>query len=218
MNTLVALPIAAAVPTTAPVDATELDRPGALKRMEQVVELLRTCYVREGWTIDNEAAERALAFMRQYAKDGSEPDDGREATLDFLHSHGQSLDSVFCGDVGVMVCWGAQHSERANSLATAADVDPIFAAIEKHKAVTVPYDAAWKARGCFNDFKMMDEDKRQLRKLNDAIDEAGLPMEQAACELIDTAPTTLAGVVAAIRIIQACYRDDGEHVPRGQWL
>jgi hypothetical protein len=43
-------------------------------------------------------------------------------------------------------------------VATPADVDPIFAAIEKHKALTVPYDAAWKARGCFNDFKMTDEE------------------------------------------------------------
>src|ERR1700722_3101241 len=116
------LPIAAAVPTAAPAmpsDPDGLDRPAALARMEQVVDLLRTCYVREGWKIDNEAAERALAFMRQFAKDGSEPDDGREATLDFLHSHGQNLDWVFCGDVGGMICGGAAHSERASNIADA---------------------------------------------------------------------------------------------------
>src|ERR1700722_17786495 len=114
----IALPIAAAVPTVTsamPSDPDGLDRSGALARMEQVVDLLRTCYVREGWKIDNEAAERALAFMRQFAKDGSEPDDGREATLDFLHSHGQNLDWVFCGDVGGMICGSAAHSERASS-------------------------------------------------------------------------------------------------------
>jgi hypothetical protein len=114
----IAVPAIAAALPAAPalaVTADGLDRPGSLARMEQVVDLLHTCYVREGWKIDNEAAARALAFMRQFAKDGSEPDDGREATLDFLHSHGQSLDWVFCGDVGGMICGGAAHSERASS-------------------------------------------------------------------------------------------------------
>jgi hypothetical protein len=101
----------------------------------------------------------------------------------------------------------------------AAEPDPIFAAIEKHKKLTVPYDAAIKARGSYNDCGALTEEETQhLSKLNDAIDEAGLPMEQAACELFDTKPTTPAGVVAAIRVIQAHYRDDGEHMPSGEWL
>jgi hypothetical protein len=53
------------------------DRPAAsLPRAEQIVELLSTCYVREGWKINKAAAKRALAFVRGYAKDGSDPDDG----------------------------------------------------------------------------------------------------------------------------------------------
>jgi hypothetical protein len=141
-----ALPVAVALPVPALAvkpDPTGLDRPAALARMEQVVDLLRTCYVREGWKIDNEAAESALAFMRQFAKDGSEPDDGREATLDFLYSHGQSLDWVLCGDVGGMVCKGADHSERANSLAMAATSHPdaeLFAAIERHYAAAAEHE------------------------------------------------------------------------------
>ncbi len=124
MNTLVSLPIVAAMPTTAPampMDQSEQnDRAAALVRMEQVVDLLRTCYVREGWKIDDVAAERALEFVRQYAKDGSESDEGREAALDFLRSHGQSLDWVFCGDVGGMDCSLAKKSDRAAALTAIA--------------------------------------------------------------------------------------------------
>jgi hypothetical protein len=94
------------------------DRPAtSLPRAEQIVELLSTCYVREGWKIDKAAAKRALAFVRGYAKDGSDPDDGREAALDFFPSHGQSLDWVFCGDIGGMICGLAKHSERATAVA-----------------------------------------------------------------------------------------------------
>jgi hypothetical protein len=56
------------------------DRPAASRpRAEQIVELLSTCYVREGWKINKAAAKRALAFVRGYAKDGSDPDDGRNS-------------------------------------------------------------------------------------------------------------------------------------------
>jgi hypothetical protein len=97
--------------------ALEDDRPAAsLPRAEQIVELLTTCYVREGWKIDKAAAKRALTFVRKYAKDGSDPDAGRKVAMDFFDSHGQSLDWVFCGDIGGMICGLAEHSERATSL------------------------------------------------------------------------------------------------------
>ena len=97
--------------------------------------------------------------------------------------------------------------------------DPIWAAIEKHKALTIPFDAAWKARASFNDTRELTEEQRQqLLNLNNAIDAAGLPMERAACDLFDTVPTTPAGIVAAIRVIQTHYRTDEGHMPNGQWL
>ena len=102
---------------------TEDDRPAAsLPRAEQIVELLSTCYVREGWKIDQAAAKRALAFVRKYAKDGSDPDEGRRVAMDFFHSHGQSLDWVFCGDIGGMICGLAKHSERATAVAGAGQL------------------------------------------------------------------------------------------------
>jgi uncharacterized protein YkwD len=75
MNSLVTLPIVAALPVAAPAMPADqpvgCDRAAALARMEQIVNLLRTCHVREGWKIDDAAAERALEYSRQYAKDGS---------------------------------------------------------------------------------------------------------------------------------------------------
>jgi hypothetical protein len=118
---------AAAVPAAAalPAAATTVDplsvagRHAALARAEEIVSLLRISYVREGWQIDEAAAQRTLAFFRRYAEDGSEPDDERKVALDFLHSHGQSIDWVLCGDHGGMICKLAGDSDRAAIMADA---------------------------------------------------------------------------------------------------
>jgi hypothetical protein len=102
-----------------------------------------------------------------------------------------------------------------------APVDPIFAAIERHKALTIPFDAAWTARGRYKDFgTLTNEEQLHIHDLNDAVDAAGLPMEQAACDLFNTVPTTPAGIVAAIRVIQTYCRSENDegHMPNGQWL
>lgn len=120
MNTMIALPIAAAVPTPAPAMPADRTSPAAaLARAEEVVSLLRTCHVREGWKVDEAAAERALAYCRAYGANGSDPDDEREAAGDFFFSHGQSLDWIFRGDPRGLICGRAAHSKRASSLADA---------------------------------------------------------------------------------------------------
>lgn len=96
-------------------------RAATLARAKQIVELLSTCYVREGWKIDEAAAKRALEYCRIQAKDGSDPDDLRKAAIDFFCSHGQSLDWVFCGDIVGMVCGLAKHSQRAHDVAGAIE-------------------------------------------------------------------------------------------------
>jgi hypothetical protein len=63
---------------------------------------------------------RFESYVRKYAKDGSDPDEGRKAALDFFHSHGQSLDWVFCGDIGGMICGLAKHLQRAADVTVAA--------------------------------------------------------------------------------------------------
>src|ERR1700748_639324 len=87
--------IATAAPAIAPALPAEWSAAASPKRAEEVVELLRTRYIREGWKIDEDAAERALAYCRKYAEDGSDPDDEREAAMDFFYSHGMSLDWIF---------------------------------------------------------------------------------------------------------------------------
>jgi hypothetical protein len=105
-------------PPTTHLVALGDDKPAAsVARAEQIVELLTVCYVRKGWKIDEAAAERALAYCRAYAKDGSDPDDERAAAMDFFRSHGQSLDWVFAGDIRGMICGLAKHSERAVDVA-----------------------------------------------------------------------------------------------------
>jgi hypothetical protein len=45
-------------------------------------------------------------------------------------------------------------------------------------------------------------------------------MEEAACELFSTTPTTPAGIVAAIRVVRTYYSlgDASDHMPRGKLL
>jgi hypothetical protein len=107
-----------AIPPTSPLVTLDDGRPAAsVARAEQIVELLSLCYVREGWKIDEAAAQRALAYCRAYAKDGSDPDEERKVAMDFFHSHGQSIDWVFYGDIRGMICGLAKHSERAIDVA-----------------------------------------------------------------------------------------------------
>ena len=129
MNMLVGSAAIAAVPTAAPAlagnQSDELCRPSAiLARAEEVVDLLRTRYVREGWKIDEPAAERALEYFRSYAADGSDDDDLREAAIGFLTSHGQNLDWVFDGKPSGMICTLAKHSKRAVAVTAVAAVRP----------------------------------------------------------------------------------------------
>lgn len=102
-----------------------------------------------------------------------------------------------------------------------APADPIFAAIEKHEALIGPYAAAVKARARFDDRGEDDNiPSAELMRLIDAEDSTHLPLEIAASELICVVPSTPAGVIAAIRIIQRYHRNDNEdlHMPNGRWL
>jgi hypothetical protein len=106
------------IPPTSPLVVLDDDSPKAsVARAEQIIDLLTVCYIREGWKIDAAAAKRALAYVRRYAKDGSDPDNGRIAAINFFGSNGQSLDWVLAGDIRGMICGLAKHSERAAAVA-----------------------------------------------------------------------------------------------------
>jgi hypothetical protein len=100
-----AIPAAAALSLPAAAD----DKAAAVARAEQIVELLRTRYVAEGWQLDVQRAAHFLDSMRRldYA-DGDSPE--MTTVLEWTADHGQSLDWIFRGDAGGMICSGAAHS------------------------------------------------------------------------------------------------------------
>jgi hypothetical protein len=96
--------------------------------------------------------------------------------------------------------------------------DPIYAVIERHMDLAKICDAASKIRGKCKDFgALTEEEKAHVRKLNDAVDEAHLPLEAAAENLINTAPTTHAGIITALFYMRIQHRNDGNHMIQG-WL
>jgi hypothetical protein len=101
------------------------------------------------------------------------------------------------------------------SLAAAAlPGDPIYAAIERHKETCAVWDAAVDVRAHFNDLTMTVEQRRQRDLLDDAVEDAWEPCAQAGVGLINTKPTTLAGIVAAIKYIRLQMSDDGTYMPQ----
>jgi hypothetical protein len=90
---------------------TELiDHRAILARAEQIIDLLRTCHVRDGWRLDEEGAERALRYFRRMAKGGRDNDREFTAAREFLYRNGQSLDWVISGDLRGMICHAAAQS------------------------------------------------------------------------------------------------------------
>jgi hypothetical protein len=98
------------------------------------------------------------------------------------------------------------------ALGAAPSSDPIYAAIERHKAAMAPYDAAVAIRGAFRDAD--DDTGEEVERMDEAVYAAWESCTQAALDLINTQPTTLAGILAAIRVVQIQMRDDGIYMPQ----
>jgi len=105
----------------------------------------------------------------------------------------------------------------AGGLATAAadvpSADPIYAAIERHKQTAAIYDAAAAQRADFEDLDMNTEQAKQCGLLDEALEVAWAPCEQAGIDLITTEPTTLAGITTAIRYIRIQMGNNGTFMP-----
>ena len=113
---------AAALAVSSPaVASVSADADGALRRAEQIVRLLREHHVCEGFKLDEQRAARTLKYMRRLARvhddDVRDDDPEEQAALAFFIDHGQSLDWVFCGDAGGMICRRAAqaHGNRADA-------------------------------------------------------------------------------------------------------
>jgi hypothetical protein len=102
----------------------------------------------------------------------------------------------------------AEHLRGGCSVVSGGS-DPIFAAIERHKAAGVAWDTAVNVRADYD-----EADVDQTERLQDVVDDAWEPCVQAGGDLINTAPTTLAGIIAAIGYLRIQMSDDGTYMPR----
>jgi hypothetical protein len=113
--------------TLQPVKVPQVKAYAILARAEQMIDVLRRCYVSEGWNLDEEAAERTLRYFRRVAADpgllalspgADDADEEWHALMMFFSDHGQCLDWIFRGDPRGLICAGAARSARG-----AADQD-----------------------------------------------------------------------------------------------
>jgi hypothetical protein len=88
--------------------------------------------------------------------------------------------------------------------------DPIFAAIERHKQTAAVWDAAVGVRADFPESAdpMTDAQWEERDRLDDAEEDAREPLAAAGVDLVTTAPTTHAGIIAAISYIRTQMRND----------
>ena len=180
----------------APTD-TGMDAAAALRRLEQMIDTLRTCAVCDGWHpngLDEAGANRALAYFRAGCPEESDKDFAeRGAAFDFISSHGQSLDWIICGEPGGLICRAAKHSTRAQSL---APPDPIFAAMAEHRRLDgMQYDL-WERLQQIEVWGQTETDLEAERcRICDAADQVGW-------ELTKIRPTTARGAGALITYVR----------------
>jgi hypothetical protein len=74
-----------------------------IRRAEYIVYCLRDCYVCDGWKFDEQAAETFLKNVRR-TMDRPSHTKSFYAANDWIVQHGQSLDWVWRGEPGVMIC------------------------------------------------------------------------------------------------------------------
>jgi hypothetical protein len=117
--------------------------------------------------------------------------------------------------LGTIAAAGATALTLKPARAAAPAPDPIYAAIERHKAACIPWDAAIDVRAEFPEgpHPMTDEQREQRDALDEAVDEARDPLEKAGMALINATPTTPAGIVTAICCMQRQMRNDGTYMP-----
>jgi hypothetical protein len=94
-------------------------------------------------------------------------------------------------------------------------LDPIFAAIDRHSAAGIVWDAAVDVRSVFPEGPepLTDEQWERRDVLDDAVSEARCALSKAGMDLIRTVPTTVGGIASAIAYIQRQMRDDGTFMP-----
>jgi hypothetical protein len=135
---------------------------------------------------------------------------------DSVHSTPPTNTSLTRRNMISAIAGAAAIATTPPAIAGVAEPDPIYAAIERHRDLAKTFDAVWEVRARCKDFGTLTEaEQAHVLKLNDATDAAGLPLEAAAMDLFDTAPTTHAGIITALFYMRIQHRNDGEHMIRG---
>jgi hypothetical protein len=124
----------------------------------------------------------------------------------------QSSRRTFLAQAAGVAAGGAALGAGLPLPAPAATPDPIFAAIERHRAAGIVWDAAVGVRSVFPEGPepMTDE---QRDTLDEALDDARDALNKAGVDLIRTVPTTAGDIASAIAYIQRQMRDDGTFMP-----
>ena len=100
----------------------------------------------------------------------------------------------------------------------ACAADPIYAAIDRHRAATVVWDAAVDVWAKFSDgpAPMPIERRIERERINDAQEAARDALDDTGVDLINTSPTTLGGIARGLNYIREQMRqDDGIYMPSG---
>ena len=96
--------------------------------------------------------------------------------------------------------------------------DPIYAAIERHRAAAIVWDAAVDVWAKFPDYPPLDGHGfwPERERINDAQEAARDAVDDTGVDLINTSPTTLGGIVLALNYIREhILHDDGTYMPSG---
>jgi len=175
VSSAAALP-ALAVPAfaVAAVTPSAFDKVAMVLRAEEVVDLLSTRYIREGWydSFDKDRAAKFLQDVRLFDI-SAEDVDHEEKIIVWVRDHGVSLDWLFEGDQRGMICGLAGYKAPRST-----EPDPIFAAISAFKPFEVAYENACHAyQEAENWFKaeygQLSPDALS-KKMREELDKAGL--------------------------------------------
>jgi hypothetical protein len=124
---------------------------------------------------------------------------------------GASIASV--GTLAVAAAMPAAAPDRG-----ACAVDPIYAAIERHRTAAIIWDAAVEVWAKFPDGPepMTIERRIERERINDDQLAARDDMDDTGVDLINTSPTTLGGIARALNYIrEQIMKDDGIYMPSG---
>jgi hypothetical protein len=85
--------------------------------------------------------------------------------------------------------------------------DPIYEVIERHRKAALAHNEAVDTHCAFEEVGMQGEKREQYNRLRAVTDAAYDELESAGFDLINTLPTTLAGILALCQYIKLLFGD-----------